>query len=171
MVAGLPKDLGAVLLGIVAFGFHLNPSTDARSTLCASVMRTIVLVVRHSLRVERTTEAVQPPAQYTRGWGALCPPSCVVPSLPALPHSGKGFRAFLVGAGGVKSEEGANMAKKQRPGTMSIHIRQSYGEEASVRVPHWPGRETEPLRQLPRHRGDQQAPQLGGEEGVGGGMR
>lgn len=57
MVAGLPNVFEHGALSIVASfdsGFHSSPSTDKRSILRASVMGTIVPVIRHSLRVERT---------------------------------------------------------------------------------------------------------------------
>ena len=57
MVAGLPKVLEHGALSIVMLFTsvcHPSSSTDRRSILRASVMGTVVPVVRHSLRVERT---------------------------------------------------------------------------------------------------------------------
>lgn len=56
MVAGLSKVLGRGALSIVASvksSFQLDSSTNTTGTLRASVIGTIVQVVRHSLRVER----------------------------------------------------------------------------------------------------------------------
>jgi len=170
MVAGLPKDLerGASKHCRIRFSFE-SFNRCKKHSVCFGDANDCT-----------SRSALSPGGANNRSSAASCAgvqgggePSAPLLRCPILArfHSGKGFRAFLVGAGGVRSEEESNMAKKQRPGTMSIHIRHSYGEEASVRVPHLPGRETGPLSQLPRHRGDQQAPQLGGEEAAGGGMR
>jgi len=168
MVAGLPKDVerGASKHRRIRFSFE-SFNRCKKHSVCFGDANDCTS--RSALSPSGANNRAASCAGVQGGGEPSAPPPAL--SHPSRFQSGKGFRAFLVGAGAVRSEEEANMAKRQRPGTMSIHIRQSYGEEASVRVPHWPGGETGPLSQLPRHRGDQQAPQLGGEEGVGGGMR
>lgn len=57
MVAGLPKvvehDALSIVISLTSV-CHWTFPTDRRSNLRASVMGTVVPVVRHSLRVERT---------------------------------------------------------------------------------------------------------------------
>lgn len=87
MVAGLRTILEHGALCIAVFfdsALHSNPSTDRRSTLRALVMRTLMLVIRHSLRVERTDRRHRSNAAscagIVRGWE----PSAPCPALPSF---------------------------------------------------------------------------------------